>query len=166
MRWRRGIRAQPTPSDQFVPPTLHLDGPMSGSQVIDTPGLPECYDPPPASLWPPRGQAIYPRSGPPPTHTKPPQPPPGGSGVTPPPRAELLTDAEHHALELTAELTGLFAEIVAVGPSRGGDLSEFTAHLHAIQHAVLAQAAARAYPTRYRQLGSRVLLPHEAEAEA
>lgn len=69
-------------------------------------------------------------------------------------RTGTLTDAEHRAMALTADLWNLLArEVVGYNTSRGGDLRELGAHIHAIQHAVLSQAAARAYPDRYRLLG-------------
>lgn len=44
-------------------------------------------------------------------------------------------------------------DITGDGPARGADLAELAVHLHAIENTVLAQAAARAYPDRYRLLG-------------
>lgn len=65
-----------------------------------------------------------------------------------------MTEAEHQVMALTAELWNLLAgEVVGQGSSRGGDLRELGGHIHAIQHAVLSQAAARAYPDLYRLLG-------------
>jgi hypothetical protein len=70
---------------------------------------------------------------------------------------ELLTDAEHRAMALTVELWNLLAgEIVGSGPSRAGDLRELCADLHAIQLRIMAQAAGRAYPDRYRLMGGMV----------
>jgi len=66
----------------------------------------------------------------------------------------LLTTVEHKVIELVGLLPGLLERVVDVGPSRRADLAEVIAHVHAIQNAVLAQAAARAYPDRYRLLGS------------
>jgi hypothetical protein len=67
---------------------------------------------------------------------------------------DLLSQAEHRAMDLTGELVKLVtAEIVADGPTRIGDLSEFMANIHGIQNMILAQAAGRAYPDRYRLLG-------------
>jgi hypothetical protein len=64
-----------------------------------------------------------------------------------------FTDEEHQALELTARLWRALEAIVSVGRSRTGDLAELAGHVHAIQNAVLAQAAARAFPNLYRPLG-------------
>lgn len=67
----------------------------------------------------------------------------------------LLTPAEHKALGLTAELWNLFVqEIVGNGETRIQDSSEFASHIHDIQHTIMAQAAARAYPDQLRLLGS------------
>ena len=67
---------------------------------------------------------------------------------------ELLTDAEHRAMDLTVDLWNLIArEIVGHGPARAGDLAEMCSDVHGIQERILAQAAARAYPDRYRLLG-------------
>lgn len=73
-----------------------------------------------------------------------------------PPRREsvaLLTDTELRAIDYTAALWHELGEIVGPGPSRAGDLRELVVHIHAIQHAVMSQAAARAYPDRFRLLG-------------
>jgi hypothetical protein len=66
----------------------------------------------------------------------------------------MLTDAEHKAMKLTADLWDhLCSAVVRGGDIRNGDLNELAMHVHAIQHAVMAQAAARAYPALYRPLG-------------
>lgn len=71
--------------------------------------------------------------------------------------AELLTEAEHKAMDLTAQLWNLLvSDVVGNGHSRAKDLHELVHHLHAIQHTVMSQAAARAYPNRYRLLGGTV----------
>lgn len=65
-----------------------------------------------------------------------------------------MTPAEHRAMEMTADLWNhLVREVVADGSSAAGDLRELASHIHAIQHAILSQAAARVYPDRYRLLG-------------
>lgn len=70
------------------------------------------------------------------------------------PDLELLTEAELKAMDLTAELWNLLvSDVVADGRTQKQDLHELVHHLHAIQHTVLSQAAARAYPERYRPLG-------------
>lgn len=70
--------------------------------------------------------------------------------IIPPP---ALTDAEHRCVRLAGELWNGLCQIVGNDESRAGDLAELVHHVHAIQNAVLAQAAARAYPGRYRLLG-------------
>lgn len=71
-------------------------------------------------------------------------------------RPELLTDEEHKAMQLTADLYNLLCRIVGSGRTRSGDLAEACIHIHALQHAVMSQAAARAYPDRYRLLGDTI----------
>lgn len=66
---------------------------------------------------------------------------------------ELLTPAEHDAVAMAGELWNLLTGIVGDGPAREGDLRELIGHVHAIQQAVMKQAAARAYPEMYRLLG-------------
>lgn len=51
------------------------------------------------------------------------------------------------------DMWGLLCKITGEGPTRDHDLSELVTHVHALQNAVLSQAAARAYPGRYRALG-------------
>lgn len=65
----------------------------------------------------------------------------------------LLTAAEQGAVTTAALLVEQLAEIVADGPSRDADLADAVHHIHAVQRMLLAQAAARAYPDRYRLLG-------------
>jgi hypothetical protein len=79
--------------------------------------------------------------------------------------SDLLTDAEHRVMGLTAEVWNtLVREVVGNGPARDGDLAELATDIHRIQERVLAQAAARAYPDRYRLLGG--YHPSEVRAEA
>ncbi len=67
---------------------------------------------------------------------------------------ELLTDAEHRVMAMTAEIWNtIVQEVVGNGSSREGDLAELATDIHHIQERILAQAAARAYPDRYRLLG-------------
>jgi hypothetical protein len=73
--------------------------------------------------------------------------------------SDLLTAAEHNAVTTAALLANQVAEIITDGPSRDGDLAEAAHHIHAVQRMILAQAAARAYPDRYRTLGGVVPLP-------
>ena len=66
----------------------------------------------------------------------------------------VLTDDEHAAVTKAGELWGLLCSIVADGPTREADLNELIVHVHAIQRAVLSQAAGRAFPDQYRLLGT------------
>lgn len=65
-----------------------------------------------------------------------------------------LTADERRAMKVSADLWNLLNVIVGNGPSRLNDLRELAAHIHGIQHAIMSQAAARAYPDLYRLLGS------------
>lgn len=69
-----------------------------------------------------------------------------------------LVEAEHEVLALTVQLWSGLCDVVLDGPSRECDLNEISGHLHAIQQAVLANAAARAHPHLYRRLGSNLNL--------
>lgn len=66
---------------------------------------------------------------------------------------QLLTVEELSAITLTSRLASSLALIVDYGPTRINDLNELLAHVHAIQHTIMAQAAARAYPDQFRLLG-------------
>lgn len=65
----------------------------------------------------------------------------------------LLTEREQDAIDKAGSLWGDLCAIVGEGPTRDADLAELIPHIHAIQHTVMAQAAARAYPDRLRLLG-------------
>lgn len=68
--------------------------------------------------------------------------------------SQALTDAEHAALKLTGELWDLLCkQVVGDGAAGDQDRQEIAWHLHAVQRAILAQAAGRAYPDLYRLLG-------------
>lgn len=71
----------------------------------------------------------------------------------PPTPDPLLTDDEHAVMKTTADLWNGLCKITGRDQTRNADLAEACAHVHAIQHMVLAQAAARAYPDQYRLLG-------------
>ena len=58
----------------------------------------------------------------------------------------LLTDAEHQVIALLARAYVVYAETGVTG----NDIREFAQSIHHAQHAVMAQAAARAYPDKYR----------------
>lgn len=66
----------------------------------------------------------------------------------------LLTEREQAVVTALGDTWGDLCSIVEDGPTRDADLRELVVHVHALQHAVMAQAAARAYPTTYRRLGS------------
>ncbi len=68
----------------------------------------------------------------------------------------LLTDAEHQVIRLAADLWNALCAAVPDGPTRSADMGELCGHIHAIQHAVMANAAARAFPDLYRRLGSTI----------
>lgn len=65
-----------------------------------------------------------------------------------------LTQAEHEVLELLSQASNKFcAEVVGSDWTRSFDINEWVTHVHALQHTVMAQAAARAYPLLYRLQG-------------
>jgi hypothetical protein len=66
---------------------------------------------------------------------------------------ELLSPVEHLAMSLTRQLAGTLREVIGDGEQAQNDLREAVAHIHALQHAIMSQAAARAYPAKYRLLG-------------
>lgn len=65
----------------------------------------------------------------------------------------FLTPDEHKTVRLAGELWNQLCRAIPDGPTRDADLHELVVHIHAIQHAVMANAAARAYPATYRLLG-------------
>jgi hypothetical protein len=67
----------------------------------------------------------------------------------PPP--ELLTTAELEALDLTSRLTAKL-NIIFNGIT-SADYHEAIHAIHVLQNMVMSQAAARAYPERFRLLG-------------
>jgi len=67
-----------------------------------------------------------------------------------------LTAEEHRVMDLTAELANTLGRIVGDGETRLADLGELVGHVHAIQWAILAQAAGRIWPERYRTLGETI----------
>lgn len=71
----------------------------------------------------------------------------------------LLTSDEHKALALSADLANLIAKIIKAGDDADAsrfDWAEAAHDIHHIQHLIMAQAAARAYPNELRLLGSRL----------
>lgn len=73
-----------------------------------------------------------------------------------PAQVEMLTELELAAIDLTAELANAMARIIGHGRSRDGDIAEACHHIHNLQHMIMAQAAARAYPSRFRLLGESI----------
>ena len=70
---------------------------------------------------------------------------------------DMLTPAELQAMDLTVELVNLMCgQVIGQGPSRPGDIAEFVSSIHRIQQQILSQAAARAYPDRFRLLGGTI----------
>lgn len=70
----------------------------------------------------------------------------------------LLTDLELKAARLSGELANLLAKIIREGGDSDlatGDWREACAKIHDIQHMIMAQAAARAFPNEFRLLGNR-----------
>jgi len=75
-----------------------------------------------------------------------------------------LTQDELVAMHFTAELANAFGRIVGDGQTRMDDLSEAVHHIHALQHMIMSQAAARAYPSRFRLLGESLATQTPAPA--
>lgn len=69
---------------------------------------------------------------------------------------ELLTTQELEAMDMTAQLANKIHEIIGDGPTASADWSEAAAEIHVIQHRIMAQAAARAYPERFRLMGRTI----------
>ena len=67
--------------------------------------------------------------------------------------AELMTDLEREIVQDLGDVWAKIREAVGKGKNRKDDLRELAVHLHALQHAVMAQATARAFPDDYRMLG-------------
>jgi len=76
--------------------------------------------------------------------------------------SNLLTKDEHAAVRLAGDLWNHLCRTIPDGPTRDADLRELVVHIHAIQHAVMANAAARAYPDTYRLLGGTLRAEEEA----
>lgn len=70
----------------------------------------------------------------------------------------LLTSAERKFVEDCGSLWNDLCQIVEDGPTRDADLRELIVHVHALQHAVMANAAARAHAGQFRLLGSTLNL--------
>lgn len=79
--------------------------------------------------------------------------------------AEFLTDEEKTALDDLGRLWGRLTRIVGEGVTRAADLGEMVVHVHALQNAVLAQAAGRAHPGEYRLMGETLAVDSIATFE-
>lgn len=68
---------------------------------------------------------------------------------------ELLTAQEREALAVSGRLANMMARIIEAGnsPTIDQDKMEMVFLIHNIQHFIMAQAAARAYPDEFRLLG-------------
>lgn len=66
----------------------------------------------------------------------------------------LLTDKEHELIDALGDCADLFGEIILDGEEQEGDTSEVGSKICTLQNMVLAQAAARAYPDKYRLMGN------------
>lgn len=65
----------------------------------------------------------------------------------------MLSDDEREALSLTAKLAQVCMKVIGKGPSAEHDWAEMAHRIHDIQHALMSNAAARAYPDTFRLLG-------------
>jgi hypothetical protein len=69
----------------------------------------------------------------------------------------VLTGDEREAIRLAGQCyTHIAEKVVGDGLTRDDDLAEIRAAIHVVQHAVMAQAAARAYPGEFRLMGETV----------
>lgn len=72
---------------------------------------------------------------------------------------DLLTEQEREVISMAGRLWDALCGVIDRGPTRAADCAELIPHVHAIQHAVMAQAAARFYPEEYRPLGGSLREP-------
>lgn len=77
----------------------------------------------------------------------------------------LLTTDEFEAMALTGQLANKLRAVIGTGPQAANDWAEAAQHIHGIQHMLMAQAAARAYPLDFRPLGGWPLSPDPKEHE-
>ncbi len=70
--------------------------------------------------------------------------------------APLLTDLEQEAISACGHVAGMLKKIIGDGPQAEGDWREAVHVIHYLQAMIMAQAASRAYPDRYRPLGGYV----------
>lgn len=69
---------------------------------------------------------------------------------------DMLTIQERSLIVKLGECWDQFTKICGTERSRKDDLQEVFHHIHALQIAVMAQAAARAYPDEFRLLGGLI----------
>lgn len=80
------------------------------------------------------------------------------SDAPPPvPWANALSPDELVLLDALGEIADGFARITGSGLTRDRDLAEVAALVHGLQSKVMGQAAARAYPSRFRLLGETLV---------
>lgn len=68
----------------------------------------------------------------------------------------MLTYEEQSVVESLGYIYNHFCEIVGDGASRVDDLREVAFHIHALQNMILAQSAAREYPSQFRLMGGQI----------
>ena len=73
----------------------------------------------------------------------------------------LLTETERAVVAELGQIWNRLCTIVGDGRTRKADLDELIVHVHALQQAVLSQAAGRAYPQEFRLLGG--VIPETVE---
>jgi hypothetical protein len=82
-------------------------------------------------------------------------------------RVAFLTDEEHDAVTAAGRVMTQVVDVCGdSAQTRDIDLTEIQSFVHGIQNAILAQAAARAYPDRYRLMGGRCVVEEEETREA
>jgi len=67
---------------------------------------------------------------------------------------QLLTGDELEFLDLLAKSANLFRRITGGGTQANNDWAEAADKIHQLQTTVMSQAAARAYPEKFRLLGN------------
>lgn len=65
----------------------------------------------------------------------------------------LLTPLERKVVRDLGLIWNDLCNVVGPDRTRDADLNELVVHVHALQQAVMSQAAARAYPGEFRALG-------------
>lgn len=72
---------------------------------------------------------------------------------------ESLTQKEQTTVQMLGKIYTLIVEIIQEGRAPEvveGDKAEAAFYIHGLQNMILAQAAARDYPTQFRTMGSRI----------